>query len=76
MYVSDILQRKEAFTVKDYKHTRTHTTDAPETASKRAIQKTAETTGDLIGIKTVDKITNTSQKASKTDTTSAMHTYL
>ena len=32
------------------------TTDAIEIASKRAIQKTAEATGDLIGNKTVDKI--------------------
>ena len=32
-------------------------TDAIETASKRAIQKTAEATGDLIGNKIVDKIT-------------------
>ena len=32
------------------------TTDAIKTASKRAIQKTAEATGDLIGDKTVDKI--------------------
>ena len=34
------------------------TTDAIITASKRAIQKTAETTGDLIGNKTEDKITS------------------
>ena len=32
-------------------------TDALKTASKRAIQKTAEATGDLIGNKIVDKIT-------------------
>ena len=32
------------------------TTDAIKTDSKRAIQKTAEATGDLIGNKTVDKI--------------------
>ena len=33
------------------------TTDAIKTASKRAIQKPAEVTGDLIGNKIADKIT-------------------
>ena len=32
------------------------TTDTIKTASKRAIQKTAEATGDLIGNKIADKI--------------------
>ena len=36
------------------------TTDAIKTASKRAIQKTAEATGDLIGNKIFDKITSVS----------------
>ena len=40
------------------------TTDAIKTASKRAIQKTAEATGDLIGNKTADKITSVSKKKS------------
>ena len=40
------------------------TTDAIITASKRAIQKTAEATGDLIGIKIADKITSISKKKS------------
>ena len=35
-----------------------NTTDAIKTASKRAIQKTAEATGDLIGNKIPEKITN------------------
>ena len=34
------------------------TTDAIKTTSKRAIQKTAEAKGDLIGNKIADKITN------------------
>ena len=34
------------------------TTDAIKTASKRAIQKTAEVTGDLIGNKIADKKTS------------------
>ena len=38
------------------------TTDAIETASKRAIQKTAEATGYLIGNKIADKITSVSAK--------------
>ena len=39
------------------------TTDAIKTASKRAIQKTAEATGDLIGNKIDDKITSVSKKS-------------
>ena len=39
------------------------TTDEVKLASKRAIQKTAEATGDLIGNKIADKIT--AQKAKK-----------
>ena len=34
------------------------TTDVIKTASKRAIQETAEATGDLIGNKIADKITS------------------
>ena len=37
------------------------TTDAIKTASKRAIQKTAEATGALIGNKIADKITSVSK---------------
>ena len=37
-------------------------TDAIKTASKRAIQKTAEATVDLIGNKIADKITSVSKK--------------
>ena len=40
------------------------TADAIKTASKRAIQKTAEATGDLIGNKIADKITSISKKSS------------
>ena len=39
------------------------TTDAIKTPSKRAIQKTAEATGDLIGNKIADKITSVSKKS-------------
>ena len=37
-----------------------YTTNSIKTASKRAIQKTAEATGDLIGNKIADKITSVS----------------
>ena len=40
------------------------TTDAIKTASKRAIQETAEATGDLIGNQIADKITSISKKPS------------
>ena len=39
--------------------------DAIKTASKRAIQKTTEATGDLIGNKIADKITSLSKKSLK-----------
>ena len=38
------------------------TADAIKTASKRAIQKTAEATGDLIGNKNADKVTSVLKK--------------
>ena len=41
------------------------TTDAIKTASKRAIQKTAEATGDLIDNKIAHKITSVSKKSNK-----------
>ena len=41
------------------------TADAIKTASKKAIQKTAEATGDLIGNNIVDKITSISKKSNK-----------
>ena len=41
------------------------TTDAIKVASKRAIQKTVEATGDLIGSKIADKITSVSKKSTK-----------
>ena len=41
------------------------TTDAIKTTSKRAIQKTAEATRDLIGNKIADKITSISKKSNK-----------
>ena len=40
------------------------TTDVIKTASKRAIRKTAEATGVLIGNKIADKITSVSKKSS------------
>ena len=43
---------------------KTFTADAIKTASKRAIKKKAEATGDLIGNKIADKITSVSKKKS------------
>ena len=40
-------------------------TDLIKTASKRAIQKRAEATGDLIGNKIADKITSASKKSQR-----------
>ena len=40
-------------------------TDAIKTASKRAIQKAAEATGDLVGNKIADRITSISKKSTK-----------
>ena len=40
-------------------------TDAIKTASKRAIQKNAEATGDLVSNKIADKITSVSKKSTK-----------
>ena len=42
-------------------HAKQSTTDALKTTSKRAIQKTAEVTGDLIGNKIAEKITKVSR---------------
>ena len=44
--------------------TKKSATEAIKTASKRAIQKTAEATGDLIGNKIADTITSVSKKSS------------
>ena len=44
---------------------KTSTTDAIKTDSKRAIQKKAEATGDVIGNKIADKITSVSKKSTK-----------
>ena len=41
------------------------TTDALKTTSKRAIQKTVEATGDLIGNKITDKTTSVSKISNK-----------
>ena len=46
-------------------HAKKSATDAFKIASKRAIQKTAEATGDLIANKIAEKITSYSKKTSK-----------
>ena len=47
--------------------TKKSATEDIKTASKRAIQKTAEATGDLIGNKIADKTTSVSQKSSSSN---------
>ena len=47
------------------------TTDAIKTASKRAIKKTTEATGDFIGNKIADKIISVSKKSKKTQNNEA-----
>ena len=42
-----------------------YTTDAIKTTSKRAIQKTAEAAGDLIGNKIADKMSSVLKKSTK-----------
>ena len=49
--------------VKNFLIAKKSTTVAIKTASKRAIQKTAETTVDLIGNKIADKIISVSKKS-------------
>ena len=44
---------------------KTSATDAIKATSKRAIQKTAEATGDLVGNKIADKIASVSEKSTK-----------
>ena len=41
---------------------KTSTTDATKTASKKAIQETADATGDLIGNNIPDKITTSKER--------------
>ena len=46
---------------KNFYHTKQSATDALKTVSKRPIQQRAETTGDLIGKKITEKITEISK---------------
>ena len=52
---------------KPFDSAKTSTTDAIRTTSKRATQKTAEATGNLIGNKIADKITSVSKKKPTTE---------
>ena len=57
--ISKVLSGKYSQKLLD--HSKQYATDVFKTASKRAIQKTAEATGDLIGNKTANKITRLSK---------------
>ena len=61
--IGKILSNKFGQTLLD--STKKSPTDARKTASKKAIQKLAEATGDLIGNKIADKITSVSKKSTK-----------
>ena len=50
--------------------------DAAKTACKRAVQKTAEATGDLIGIKIADKITSVGKTKSKEKENESQEIYI
>ena len=62
-YISKNLSNKNS--QKLLGHAEKFAIDALQSSSKRAIQKTAEATGDLIGNKISDKITNVSKKSSQ-----------
>ena len=57
--MSKILSSKYSQKLLD--HAKQSATDALKISSKRAVQKTTEATGDLIGIKIADKITRFSK---------------
>ena len=50
--------------------------DAAETASKKAVQKTAEATGDFIGNKTAEKITSIGKPKEKEKTKKIEEIYI
>ena len=50
--------------------------DAAKTASKRVVQKTAETTGDLIGNKKADETTSIGKSKEKEKTNKAEEIYI
>ena len=58
--ICQFLSGKQSLKLLD--HPKQTATDAVKTASKRAIQKTEEATGDLIGNKIADKIMKGSKK--------------
>ena len=62
-YIAKNLSNK--YGQKMYDTAKKSTTDAIKTASKIAIQKTTEATGDLIANKIADKITSISKKSNK-----------
>ena len=53
------------YSQKSFDTARKSTTEPIKTASKRAVQKIAEATGDLIGNKNADKITSISKNSVK-----------
>ena len=58
------IEPRDKYGKKLFDNTKKSTIDAIKTASKRAIQKSAEATGDLIVNKIANKITSVSKKSS------------
>ena len=56
-----------------FDHAKSSTTDPIRTASKKAIQKAAEATGDLIGNKIADKIMKVSKNLLQNNSETAVH---
>ena len=61
--------------VRNLNQVKQSTTDALKTTSKQVIQKTAEATGDLIGIKTADKITKIWRSSPKNNSETITNEY-
>ena len=65
------------YSQKLFDHAKQSATDAFTASSKRAIQKTAETAGDLIGNKNADKIKKISKNSQQNNTeTAKRHIYI
>ena len=64
-FAKDIGKNLSKYSQKLLDSAKKSTTDATKTAFKRAFQKIAEATDDLIGNETADKITSVSKKSSK-----------
>ena len=65
VFLSFTKNMSDKYGQKPFDRAKKSTTDERKTASKRAIQKAAEATGDLIGNKIADKVVRISKKPVK-----------